>query len=93
MTVSLIARRNGLSPSLLFRWKKLMKQGGASAIYSGQPLVSASEVNSRQHKVRKLERLLGRKTMKAEILKEAMELAKEKKWLMHMPLLKPDITE
>lgn len=93
MTVSLIARRNGLSPSLLFRWKKLMKEGGASAIYSGQPVVSANEVKALQHKVRELERLLGRKTMEAEILKEAMELAKEKKWLSRMPLLKPDITE
>lgn len=93
MTVSLVARRNGISPSLLFRWKKLMKEGGASAIHSGQPVVSASEVKALQHRVRELERLLGRKTMEVEILKEAVELAKEKKWLSRMPLLKPDITE
>ena len=93
MTVSLIARRNGLSQSLLFRWKKLMKGGAASAIHSGQPVIIANEVKALQHKVRELERLLGRKTMAAEILKEAMELAKEKKWLLHMPLLKPDINE
>jgi len=35
MSVSLEARRDGMSASLLFRWKKLMKDGGISAIESG----------------------------------------------------------
>lgn len=46
MSVSLVARRHGISASLLFRWKKLMKDGGMSAIESGDVVVSASEVKA-----------------------------------------------
>jgi transposase len=32
MSVSVVARRHGITASLLFKWKKLMKDGGMSAI-------------------------------------------------------------
>lgn len=92
MSVSLVARRHGISPSLLFRWKKLMKDGGMSAIESGDEVVSASEVKALNKKVRELERMLGRKTMEAEILREALEVAQSKKLISRMPLLPPDDT-
>ncbi len=31
-TVSSVARRNGVAPNLLFRWRKLMSEGGAIAV-------------------------------------------------------------
>lgn len=31
-TVSLVARQYGITPSLLFKWKRLMNEGGKSAI-------------------------------------------------------------
>lgn len=92
MSVSLVARRHGISPSLLFRWKKLMKDGGVSAIKSGDQVVSVSEVKALNKKVRELERMLGRKTMEAEILREALEVAQAKKLISRMPLLPPDDT-
>jgi transposase len=76
----------------LFRWKKLMKDGGMSAIESGDEVVSASEVKALNKKVRELERMLGRKTMEAEILREALEVAQSKKLISRMPLLPPDDT-
>jgi transposase len=42
-------------------------------------LVAASEVRHLEERVRELERLLGRKTMEVEILKEALDLARAKK--------------
>lgn len=42
--------------------------------------------------MRELERLLGRKTMETEILKEALEVAPEKKLISRMPLLPPEDT-
>jgi transposase len=29
MSISYVARRHGLSPSLVFRWRRLMSEGGA----------------------------------------------------------------
>jgi len=52
MSVSLVARRHGISESLVFRWKKLMRDGGMSAIESGDQVVSASEVKALNKKFR-----------------------------------------
>jgi transposase len=32
MSISYVARRHGLSPSLVFRWRRLMSEGGKEAI-------------------------------------------------------------
>ncbi|SEO55355.1 transposase [Aquisalimonas asiatica] len=90
MSVSLVARRHGISPSLLFRWKKLMNDVGMTAVGSGDEVVSAAEVKALKRQVRELERVLGRKTMETEILKEALEVAQAKKLISRMPLLPPD---
>lgn len=90
MSVSLVARRHGISPSLLFRWRKLMKDGGVSAIQADDQVVGVGELKALQRQVRELERLLGRKTMEVEILKEALELAQAKKLISRMPLLPAD---
>jgi transposase len=46
---------------------------------SAEPVVASSEVRRLQERVRELERLLGRKTMEAEILREALGKAEAKK--------------
>jgi transposase len=38
-------------------------------------------------KVRELQRLLGKKAIENEALKEAVELVKSQKWLAYLPLL------
>ena len=40
--------------------------------------------------VRELLRLLGKKTMEVEILKEAVEYGQSRKWIAHAPLLPKD---
>src|SRR6516165_3318299 len=87
MSVSYVARRHGLSPSLVFRWRQLMSEGGKEAVRADDE-VAAAEVRRLEERMRELERLLGRKTMEVEILKQALGLARAKKptLLSHSPL-------
>jgi transposase len=50
---------------------------------------SASEVRALRRRIRELERVLGRKTLENEILREAVQVAQEKKLLSRLPSL-PD---
>ena len=86
MSVSYVARKHGVSPSMLFRWRKLMLTGGLSAIQANEEVVGASEVKQLKARIRELERLLGKKTLEVEILKDALELAREKKLLSRTAL-------
>lgn len=89
MTVSYVARKYAISPSLLFRWRKLMSEGGKQAIKADDDVVAAAEVRELKKRIRELERVLGRKTLENEILKEAVSLAHEKKLISRLPSL-PD---
>ena len=78
-SVSLVARQAGVAPSQLFGWRKRMLEGGQAAIQADEDVVGASRLRELEKRVRDLERLLGRKTMETEILKEALDLARPKK--------------
>jgi transposase len=86
-SISLVARRNGISSSWLFRWRRLMEQGELESLGADEQVVPLSEAKQLRARVRELERLLGKKTLEAEILKEALELARSKKLLLrsHWP--------
>lgn len=75
VTVSLVARRHGIQPNQLFYWRKLASQGALTATGAGEEVVPASDYRALQNQVRELQRLLGKKSMEAEILKEALEFA------------------
>jgi len=55
-----------------------------------EPVVPESEVKALKGRIRELERLLGRKTLENEILKEGIEPAGETTLLSRPPLLKKD---
>lgn len=78
-SVSYVARRHGVAPNLVFRWRRLMSDGGREAVRADDDVVPASDARRLEERVRELERLLGRKTMEVEILKEALDLARSKK--------------
>jgi transposase len=63
MSISYVARRHGLSPSLVFRWRRLMSEGGKEAVRADEDVVPASEARRLEERVRELERLLGRKSL------------------------------
>lgn len=89
-SVSVVARRNGINPNQLFQWRKLYQDGSLSAVSAGEAVVPASELADALKQIRDLQRMLGKKTMEAEILKEAVEVARSRKWIAHSPLLPGD---
>lgn len=93
MNVSVVARKYGVHPNQLFRWRKLWQQGALSAVRADEEVVPASEVKALKAQVRELQRLLGKKTMEVEILKDAIEIAREKKLISRVPLLPRDDTQ
>jgi transposase len=44
MSISYVARRHGLSPSLVFRWRRLMSEGGKEAVRADDDVLAASKV-------------------------------------------------
>ena len=85
-SLSAVARKYGVNPNQLFHWRKLMREGALVAVGADEHVVPASEVKQLKSQIRELERLLGKKTMEAEILRDAIRIAREKKLLLRMPL-------
>ncbi|TCP31922.1 transposase-like protein [Sphingomonas sp. BK235] len=85
MGVSLVARRHGIGAGQLFTWRRLMAQGALTAAGAGEEVVPASEYRALQAQVSELQRLLGKKTMEAEILREAVSRAAGPKNVWHAP--------
>ena len=90
MSVSLVARQEGVAASLLFQWRRLEREGALVAVSAGESVVPASELAAARAEIAKLQRILGKKTLENEILKEAVEFAAEKKWIARSPLLPKD---
>lgn len=83
--ISLVARRHGLSPSLLFRWRKLAEESSLSAVHADESVVPVLQVQALEQQVHQLQRLLGKKTAECEILREAVEVGRAKKLLLRSP--------
>lgn len=85
MSVSLVARQHGVAPNQVFKWRQLYAEGALSAVGAGEEVVPASEYRALQHQVRELQRLLGKKTLENEVLRDALELMQPKKRLLRSP--------
>src|ERR1700682_4963413 len=82
--VSETCRRHGIAPNLFYRWKDEAEQGAKAAL--GGRSAAAAETE-KDHRIRQLERTLGRKSLEIEILKNVVgEVAgvrfppRHKKW-------------
>jgi transposase len=87
MSISYVARRHGISPSRVFGWRRRMAEGGKEAVRADDEVVARTEVRELQKRIRELERVLGKKTLENEILREALKVAQEKKLISHLPSL------
>jgi transposase len=76
----------------VFTWRRLYAEGALSAVGAGEEVVPASEYRALQHQVRELQRLLGKKTLENEVLRDALELAQPKKRLLLSRSPAPDGT-
>ncbi|WP_231376001.1 IS3 family transposase [Escherichia coli] len=79
MTVSPVARQHGVAASQLFLWRKQYQEGSLTAVAAGEQVVPASELAAAMKQIKELQRLLGKKTMENELLKEAVEYGRGKK--------------
>ena len=80
-SVSSIPRQYNISPSLLFKWRQLYKDGGLAAITSGSETASAKEIAQLKDEIKRLHQLVGRQAADLALYKEAMEVMREKKWI------------
>ena len=89
-SISAVARSNGVAPNLLYRWRKLMLEGGRIAVTGDDSVTSNKTVREMESRIRELERQLGRKTLEVEILKEALDKSRSKKPTLLAQSLKRD---
>ena len=66
-----------------------MSEGGKEAIRADDEVVAKAEVLALKRQIHELQRVLGKKTLENEILREAVKVAHEKKLISRLPLL-PD---
>lgn len=93
MTVSHVARLHGVNANQVFTWRRQYQNGSLTAVSAGEEgeeVVPASELTAAMKQIKELQRLLGKKNMEVELLKEAVEYGRAKKWIAHAPLLPGD---
>ncbi|SPK77651.1 transposase (plasmid) [Cupriavidus taiwanensis] len=73
VTVLEVARRHEVNPNQVSAWRKQYQDGTLAPLSIGEALVPASQLAAAMNEIRELQRLLGKKTQEAEILKEATE--------------------
>src|ERR1700750_556219 len=54
MSVSYVALRHGVAPSLLFAWKRRMLEGGFQAVAADEDVVGSSKVKDLEKRVQQL---------------------------------------
>lgn len=85
-SVSYVARKHGIPASQLFYWRKHMESGALTAVGAEETVIPISKVKILENRVKELERVLGRKTLENEILREAVKIGREKKLISRQPL-------
>lgn len=58
----------------------------STGIRCQEELVPKSQIKELERQIRELERMLGKKTLEVEILREGMKIAQEKKLILRQPL-------
>ena len=91
VSVSYVARKHGIPPNQLFYWRRHMESGALAGVGFEEDLFPKSKVRDLENRIKELERMLGKKTMENEILREAVKLGREKKLISRQPL--PDLED
>lgn len=74
----------------MFAWRKQYQNGCLTTVKAGETVVPASQLTTAIREIKALQRLLGKKTLENEILKEAVEYGRSKNWIARSPLLPED---
>lgn len=89
-SVSSIARKYGMAPSQLFRWRKILLEGSQVHVSTVDRTSAQGELCELNRRVRELERLLGKATLENEILRETVALQKHESGDGKVPSTFPD---
>lgn len=89
-TVSSVARRHGVNANQVFLWRKLHQEGSLTAVHSGEQVVPVSQWAAALKEIKALQRLLGKKTLENELLREAVEYGRARNWIARSPLCAGD---
>jgi transposase len=87
MTVSMVARQAGIATAQLFQWKKAYREGSLVAVCTSESDISPSELVEALRRIQQLEAALGRKTLENEMLKDAVEYGRARKWMVRSTVL------
>jgi len=85
-SVSVVARALRHQPQPVVSFSQALSNW-LSAVSAGEAVVPAPELADAMKKICELQRMPGKKTMEAEVLKEAVEIARSRKWIANSPLL------
>lgn len=78
MSISYVARRHGISPSLVFGWRRRMTEGGKEAVRADDEVVAREQVRPWRNRFGNCSGYWARRPLENEILREALKLAHEK---------------
>ena len=78
LTLAELARELAVSPSVVRRWHHLSTNGSSAAVGANEEVVPVSELRTAKHRIKELERALGKKTMEVEILQAARDEVKKR---------------
>lgn len=87
VVVAEIARKYDVAVSSLIKWRKNVLEGSLMGVKDDVGMVSASEAKKLKKEINQLQRLLGKQTLQIELLKDAVDLAHEKKLISLQTLL------
>lgn len=77
-----VARRNEIQLQYLYRWRRRFQDGGEVALRSDETVVPVSEVRRLESEKKALQQALGEMTMERNILRDAVEIARQKKRIL-----------
>jgi transposase len=78
LTLAELARELAVAPSVVRRWYQLSTNGSSAAVSANEEVVRLSDLRAAQHRIKDLERALGKKTMEVEMLQAARGEAKKR---------------
>ncbi|MDD1453154.1 transposase [Sphingomonas sp. H160509] len=88
MSISLITRRHDIGGNQILTSRRLIAQDALTAAAAGEEVVPASDYRALEAQVRELHRLLGKKAMENELLREVVPRAAGPKKRMARPVRK-----
>ena len=80
-TLAEVSRELNIQPSVVRQWKRRFDAGATTAVATNEDVVPISALREAHHRIRELERLLGKKQMEIEILQAAQDVVKKSPWL------------